>query len=106
MNVIVILNEGSGSSGKDSTSDMIQRIRSGFGSTGVEARIVTVEGADLIKETKSSLDSHPDGIVAAGGDGTISAVCICSRRHLDAHGGIADGYPESFRQRPFYPSGS
>lgn len=74
MKVIVILNEGSGDSGKDAETDLVKEIRAAFDQAGLDAKLVNAEGPNLIKETKTALAARPDAIVAAGGDGTVSAV--------------------------------
>lgn len=74
MKVIVILNDSSGSSQNGSEADSVQEIRSGFSCLGVGAEVMNTEASKLKEQATVALDLQPDVIVAAGGDGTVSAV--------------------------------
>src|SRR5580765_4312923 len=70
--VVVIVNNGAGSVGSDSQSDLI---REAFADAGIDARIFTVEpDNDLEKLAAEAVQSDVECIVAAGGDGTISGI--------------------------------
>jgi len=69
MHVIVLQNEKAGTT-EASESD----IRSAFEAAGATADVRGVSGKHLAEEAKRALAARPDVVVAAGGDGTISAV--------------------------------
>ncbi|MEX0610397.1 MAG: diacylglycerol kinase family protein [Balneolaceae bacterium] len=74
MKIFVIINLGSGSNGNGSKSGRVEEIRSEFEKTGIEPDIRVVEGPKLLKEAELIMKFSPDVIVAAGGDGTVSAI--------------------------------
>ena len=72
--MIVILNAGAGSSAGDAEA-IREKISEAFASAGAEAEIVSPDqSADLAALAKRYARSEHQLIVAAGGDGTISAV--------------------------------
>jgi YegS/Rv2252/BmrU family lipid kinase len=49
-----------------------------FAQRGIEADIRTAcDGSEILEATRAALESRPEVIVAAGGDGTVSAVASC-----------------------------
>lgn len=73
----VLLNGGSG---KRDTAQVPDLIRAAFEEFGAEAEIqILKQGNDIIAATRQALDDGFDTIVAAGGDGTISAVASVMR---------------------------
>lgn len=70
MKTIVIINKGGGSAG----GDAIQRLEAALTGAGVDAEIVAVEGHECAERAAAALKEGRTPIVAAGGDGTISAV--------------------------------
>lgn len=74
MKILVLLNAAAGSAGQSSPADLSARIQEGFAKHGVEATIKAVRGPELAATAKAARrDSGLDAVVAAGGDGTISA---------------------------------
>ena len=70
--IVAILNAGSGTGRDASLPDTLRRL---FEQAGVEVDVRSVEaGADLGAEIEAAKADRPDLIVAAGGDGTVSAV--------------------------------
>ena len=68
----VILNEGSGATGKKADSERLADL---FARSGADARILRAEGGDAIARlARQALAEKGDTIVAGGGDGTVSAV--------------------------------
>lgn len=53
----------------------VERLQAAFAGTGLEPRVAQLEeGCDVGEEVRKTLESRPPVIVAAGGDGTVSAV--------------------------------
>ena len=70
MDIPVLINPGGGSAG----ADAVDRVRSALDAAGLTVRIEEVAGPDLTdRATQLAADGAPL-IVAAGGDGTLSAV--------------------------------
>jgi YegS/Rv2252/BmrU family lipid kinase len=70
--VPVILNENAGLGHAARTYDEIRRL---FARHGIEADIRAARGGRALElRIREALESHPDLLVAAGGDGTVSAV--------------------------------
>lgn len=69
MNAIVFTNPAAGSK-----ADAIDELRSALESAGVKADVRQVPGDQITAAAKKALSEKPDAIVAAGGDGTVSAV--------------------------------
>lgn len=70
MNVLVLLNPHGGSAGKNAPA----RLRKALAAAGVDAEIVEVDGASAARRARQAARSGVRLIVAAGGDGTVSAV--------------------------------
>jgi diacylglycerol kinase family enzyme len=71
LRVAVVMNVGSGSVGNDTS----QRIIELFARAGVEAQLVPTPANDLAAAARAAIASPTVGaVIAAGGDGTISAV--------------------------------
>lgn len=70
MTLAVLINPGGGSAG----SDAIERVRAALAGAGVEAAIEQVAGPDLAARAAELARHGAGAIVAAGGDGTASAV--------------------------------
>ncbi len=69
--LIVIVNAGSGT-GSDPA--LAERLKTLFRESGADAEIRVVQGADIDATVKAAVATRPEVIVAAGGDGTVSAV--------------------------------
>ncbi|MGZ8212787.1 MAG: diacylglycerol/lipid kinase family protein [Burkholderiales bacterium] len=68
----VIINAASG---KGHTQDALAPVEQAFGDAGARTRIITFGPGDSPRElAERALGTHPPVLVAAGGDGTISAV--------------------------------
>jgi diacylglycerol kinase family enzyme len=68
----VILNEGSGATGKKADSERLADL---FARSGANARILRAEGGDaMARLARQALAEKGDTIVAGGGDGTVSTV--------------------------------
>ena len=67
----VIMNANSGTGSDEAAA---QRIVAAFGAAGAQAIVERVEGAALRDTTRAAIARRPRMIVAAGGDGTVSAV--------------------------------
>ena len=75
--IAVILNLRSGLGHGD---EQAERLRELFASQGVEAVIHPAhDGEAIVAATRRALESKPAAVVAAGGDGTVSAVASCLR---------------------------
>lgn len=70
MKTLVIINRGGGSAGEDAAA----RVRAALVAAGVDAELDEVEGKDLAKRAGKAAKTGTRVIVAAGGDGTVSAV--------------------------------
>ena len=75
MHAIVILNAAAG--GASQSADAHGEIRAALEQAGIQAELRPTPGPDLAKAAREALSAHsahPDAIIAAGGDGTVSAV--------------------------------
>lgn len=70
METLVIINRGGGSAGDGAAA----KVRSALAAAGVDADLDEVEGQDLAKRARSAVKSGVKRLVAAGGDGTVSAL--------------------------------
>jgi diacylglycerol kinase family enzyme len=70
--MIVILNARSGTAAR--FKDLEPRIAELFRAVGLNAEIISVAGKDVNAAAKQAVSGHHETIVAAGGDGTVSAV--------------------------------
>jgi diacylglycerol kinase family enzyme len=72
--MIVILNAGAGPP-SNGGNEMRAKVAEAFNSVGISADIVEVPGGDrLIATVRKALHKNDQTIIAAGGDGTVSAV--------------------------------
>jgi diacylglycerol kinase family enzyme len=74
MRVVALVNHRAGAIeavGKEPTPESIADI---LKTVGVESEVRAVSGDKLIAEARAAADTRPDAVIAAGGDGTISAV--------------------------------
>ena len=69
--VVVLMNAGSGT-GHDEA--LVRRVSALFAQAGIEAQVQLAQGAALADALKAAVAQQPDIVVAAGGDGTVSAV--------------------------------
>jgi diacylglycerol kinase family enzyme len=74
MKVAVIMNCAAGSIGEDQRETREREVRDAFAAAGVEVEIHAVEGGKLTETARAAAASGVDAVVAAGGDGTVSAV--------------------------------
>ncbi len=74
MKVAVIMNAGAGSIGAAHARERAEKIEEAFAAAGVEVELHTCEGAKLTATARTAAASGVDAVVAAGGDGTVSAV--------------------------------
>ncbi len=72
MKVAVIMNAGAGA-GADG-DDRSEKIREAFAAAGVEIELHPTEPSDLQATAKRLAATDVDAVIAAGGDGTVSAV--------------------------------
>ena len=70
MKPLVLVNRGGGSAGKDP----VRRVRAALKAVGVEAEIKAVSGGAAAKHAAAAARKGIKLVVAAGGDGTMSAV--------------------------------
>jgi len=70
MKLHVLINPGGGSAGKDA----IPRVKAALAAAGIDAAIEEVDGADLDERASQIANRGARTIIAAGGDGTLSAV--------------------------------
>jgi diacylglycerol kinase family enzyme len=74
MRLVVLLNCGAGSVAGNS-SDEAKAIREAFAPTGADVQVREVRGSDLAMEAERLVDDDRiRAVVAAGGDGTVSAI--------------------------------
>ncbi|MEO7634885.1 MAG: diacylglycerol kinase family protein [Sphingomicrobium sp.] len=66
----VLINQGGGSAGEDAST----RVTAALKTAGVKARIVITHGADCAEQAAKLVKAGAPIVVAAGGDGTMSAV--------------------------------
>ena len=72
MPVIVLLNAASGSGAAADAARTIERL---FGETGREAQVELVESGERLRSlARDAARTHPEAVVAGGGDGTVSTV--------------------------------
>src|SRR5688572_3378492 len=74
MKIAVIMNCSAGSIGEEKREAREQEVRDAFAAAGVEVEIFACEPTDLTETAKRVAASGVDAVVAAGGDGTVSAV--------------------------------
>jgi diacylglycerol kinase family enzyme len=74
MKILVILNSRAGRRSSPSCENRTEEIVKAFQAVHVEARVECPDVPDLTAFTKQALISQFDAVVAAGGDGTVSAV--------------------------------
>lgn len=72
--MIVILNARAGTASSGARAGLEPRIAELFGDAGLEPVIIVAPGKDLTAAAKQALAGDPKTIIAAGGDGTVSAV--------------------------------
>src|SRR6266545_1664435 len=70
MRVAVVTNPAAGANADPSVGD----IREALEAAGVQCELCEAHGTNLRDETNRAIQSRPDAIVAAGGDGTVSSV--------------------------------
>jgi diacylglycerol kinase family enzyme len=73
MNAIVVLNSKAGSALPKERKPSAHDLRTAFAQLGINIAVFEVEGAAVSSAVRAALERQPDAIVAAGGDGTISA---------------------------------
>jgi diacylglycerol kinase family enzyme len=69
----------------------IERLRRAFGEAGLEADVVACRGQDVREAAREALKARPAVLVAAGGDGTLSAVASVVRGTRSALGVVPSG---------------
>ena len=74
MRVIVLLNAKAGSAQSSASEDQAQRLRESFQAENIDADVRPTLGADLTESARRAARERPDAVIAAGGDGTVSAV--------------------------------
>jgi diacylglycerol kinase family enzyme len=74
MQVLVLLNQSAGPERRDGAPQSPEDIRGAFRELKVDASVRTVGGDELTSAAKEAAQSGIDGVVAGGGDGTVSAV--------------------------------
>src|SRR4030043_354008 len=74
MKILVIFNSRAGKPSSLDCESKTEEIAKAFQAVNVDAQVASPEVPDLTAFTKQVVISHFDAVVAAGGDGTISAV--------------------------------
>jgi len=74
MNVAVVMNAGAGSIGAPKCEERKAEILAGFTAAGIHAEVHLCEPARLTETARRLAATGVDAVVAAGGDGTVSAV--------------------------------
>lgn len=74
MKVAVIMNAGAGSIGAERCGERIAEVEAAFAAAGVEVSVIACEPEKLVETAARAAASGVDAVVAAGGDGTVSAV--------------------------------
>lgn len=72
--VAVIVNAGAGSVGTEACDERVREIRDAFAAAGVASEVYLCEAAQLTATARRLATQAVDVVVAAGGDGTVSAV--------------------------------
>jgi len=74
MKILVILNSRAGRRSSHGDEILGEEIAAAFQAFNVDAQVASPEVTDLTAFTKQAMTSRFDGVVAAGGDGTINAM--------------------------------
>jgi diacylglycerol kinase family enzyme len=74
MRAIVLVNRRAGAVAASAAWPAPGSIRAALEATGIEASIRSASGESIVDEARAAADERPDAVIAAGGDGTISAV--------------------------------
>ncbi len=74
MKILVIVNKNAGSFRTEKEDHSLKKIQNTFENINIDCNIIIAEGAELFETAKSAAEFNIDAIVAAGGDGTISAI--------------------------------
>ncbi len=74
MHVAVVMNAGAGSVGSAKCDERKAQILAAFQAAGISAEVHLCEGARLTETARCLAATGVDAVVAAGGDGTVSAV--------------------------------
>ncbi len=74
MKVAVVMNAAAGSIGEGQREERVQQIRDAFAAAGVETEMLLCEPAHLTETARKAARQGFDAVVAAGGDGTVSAL--------------------------------
>lgn len=69
MKAIVLTNPGAGAK-----PDEHEQLRAALAAAGIDAQLRVIEGEDLTRAAREAIEDKCDVIIAAGGDGTVSAV--------------------------------
>lgn len=70
MKTVILINQGGGSAGDDAS----EKVAAALHTAGIEGEIELVKGDQLAKRAKAAVDAGAPLVIAAGGDGTMSAV--------------------------------
>lgn len=73
MNAIMVLNSKAGSALPKDRRPTAHDLRTAFAQLGINVAVFEVDGAAVPGAVRAALEREPDTIIAAGGDGTISA---------------------------------
>ncbi len=73
MKVSVVMNASAGSIGSEQCKEKVQQVTDAFTAAGVEVEILLCEPARLTETARKAAAAGCDAVVAAGGDGTVSA---------------------------------
>jgi diacylglycerol kinase family enzyme len=74
MKIAVVMNASAGSIGEENCEKREQMLREAFADAGVEVTFFVCNPESLTQTAKNAAKSGVDAVVAAGGDGTVSAV--------------------------------
>jgi diacylglycerol kinase family enzyme len=74
MRVVVLVNERAGAIEAAGNEPTPESIADALKMVGVKSEVRAVSGDKFIAEARAAADSRPDAVIAAGGDGTVSAV--------------------------------
>ena len=74
MGVVVIVNQRAGAVEAAGNEPTPESIADALKSVAIESEVTAVSGESLIAQARAAADSRPDAVIAAGGDGTVSAI--------------------------------
>src|SRR5262245_58434096 len=74
MRFAILVNSSAGRQGRAECAERVAQIRAAFAALGVQTEIFLCEPARLTRTARQLASRSFDAVIAAGGDGTVSAV--------------------------------